>query len=121
MGSDAQPLPHGAFVEGVLEAANERLDRRCWLQRNGYDVNRLVEHVAELFGMRTSEVVRTGKVARTVAARSVLCYWANRELGMRVVELARRLTLAQPTVTQSVGRGEKIVSEKGMQIEKELK
>ncbi len=40
---------------------------------------------------------------------------------MRVVELARRLKFAQPTVTQSVAHGEKIVSEKGMQIEKELK
>jgi len=53
---------------------------------------------------------RVGKYARTVAARSVLCYWANRELGISTVELARRLQLAQSTATQSVARGEKIVS-----------
>ncbi len=96
----------GEFVERVLEAANENFERRFWLYRKGYDFDRLVERVAELLEMRTSEVVRTGKFARTVEARTVLCYWANRELGMRVVELARRLKLAQPTVTQSVARGE---------------
>jgi hypothetical protein len=114
---DERILGDGEFVEGVLEAANERLDRRSWLQRKGYNFNRLVERVAGLFEIPISEVVRTGKFARTVEARSVLCYWANRELGMRVVELARRLKLAQPTVTQSVARGEKIVSEKGLKIE----
>jgi putative transposase len=118
---DERILGDGAFVEGVLEAANEKFERRFWLYRKGYDFDRLVERVAELLEMRTSEVVRTGKFARTVEARSVLCYWANRELGMRVVELARRLKLAQPTVTQSVARGEKVVSEKGLQLEKELK
>ena len=52
------------------------------------------------------------KYARTVAARSLLCYWANRELGISTVELARRLNLAQPTVSQSVDRGERIAAEK---------
>jgi DNA-binding MarR family transcriptional regulator len=47
-----------------------------------------------------------------VAARSLLCYWANRELGITTVELARRLNLAQPTVSQSVDRGERIAAEK---------
>ena len=32
-----------------------------------------------------SEVLREGKYARAVAARSLLCYWANRELGITTV------------------------------------
>jgi hypothetical protein len=42
--------------------------------------------------------------ARSVEAGSVLCYWAKRELGIGTAELARRLKIAQPTVTQSVAR-----------------
>lgn len=76
----------------------------------GYDFNRLVKRVAALFEMPPSEVLRKGKYARTVEARSVLCYWANRELGISTVELAGRLKIAQPTVTQSVARGEKVVA-----------
>jgi hypothetical protein len=63
-----------------------------------------------------SQVVqlREGKYARTVAARSVQCYWVNGELGIGTVKLARLLKLAQPTVSQSVGRGARIASEKQM-------
>ena len=43
---------------------------------------------------RIWEVLRVGKYARTVAARSVLCYWSNRELGISAVEFSRRLQLA---------------------------
>jgi DNA-binding MarR family transcriptional regulator len=62
--------------------------------------------------MPLSEVLREDKCARTVAARSLLCYWANWELGITSVEVARRLNLAQPTVSQSVDRGERIAAEK---------
>jgi predicted nucleotide-binding protein (sugar kinase/HSP70/actin superfamily) len=38
-----------------------------------------------------------GKYARTVAARSVLCYWESRELGIRTVGLVRKLQRAHST------------------------
>jgi REP element-mobilizing transposase RayT len=109
---DERILGDGDFVEGVLNASNERLERRARLRAVGYDFDRLVERVAALFEMPSYEVLWEGKQTRTVAARSVLCYWANRELGLSTVELARRLKIAQSTVTQSVARGQKIVSEK---------
>jgi hypothetical protein len=62
--------------------------------------------------MPWSGVLREGKYARTAGARSLLCYWANWELGITTVALARRLNLAQPTVSQSVDRGERITAEK---------
>ena len=57
-------------------------------------------------------VLQVGQYARTVPARSVRRRWTNRALGIRMVELARRLLLAQITVTQAVQRGEKNVAEK---------
>ena len=71
--------------------------------------------------MPLTEVLREGKYARTVEARSVLCFWANRELGISTVELARRLKIAQPTVTQSVARGEKVVVEKRLIMHTDMK
>ena len=66
--------------------------------------------------MEAEEMRRLGKNARTVAARSVFCYWAARELGVREMELARRLELTRPAVCISVGRGKDIVKEKGLEI-----
>jgi chromosomal replication initiation ATPase DnaA len=87
----------------------------------GYDFERLAERVAELFEMPSQEVLREGKYARTVPARSVLCYWANRELGISTVELANRLKIAQSTATQSVARGERIVAEKRLLLSVDMK
>jgi len=43
-----------------------------------------------------------------VAARSVLCYWAVRDLGTSMAELSRRLKLSISGVSLSVKRGERI-------------
>jgi chromosomal replication initiation ATPase DnaA len=109
---DERILGDGDFVEGALAAGSERLERRSLLKAAGYDFERIAERVAVIFDMPLSEVLREGKYARTVAARSLLCYWANRELGITTVELARRLNLAQPTVSQSVDRGERVAAER---------
>jgi len=121
MKGDERILGDGSFVETVLTASNERLERQAVLLTMGYDFGRLVQRVAALFEMPEHEVLREGKYARTVPARSVLCYWANRELGISTVELSRRLKISQPTASQSIARGEKIVAEKRLQISAEVK
>lgn len=113
---DERILGDADFVERVLESARERIERRSRLEAMGYDFERLAARVAGLFSMPVEEVLRKGRYPRTVEARSVLCYWANRELGLSTVDLGRRLDLAQPTVSQSIARGEKIVKEKGLSI-----
>ena len=54
------------------------------------------------------------KYAQNVKARSLLCYWETRELSMTTVDLARKLNLAQPTVSQAVMRGQKIAEDQGL-------
>jgi REP element-mobilizing transposase RayT len=118
---DERILGDGDFVDSVLRASNERLASRSTLIAMGYDFERLVERVAELFQIQPHEVLRQGKYARTVPARSVLCYWGNRELGISTVELSKRLKVAQSTATQSVARGEKIVAERRLRLADEMK
>jgi predicted transcriptional regulator len=51
-----------------------------------------------------------------VAARSLLCFWVNTELGMSMTDIAKRLGLTQPAVSIAVRRGEKIAREKGYRL-----
>jgi len=51
-----------------------------------------------------------------VEARSVLCCWAARGLGISTWELSKRPGNSQPTASQSIKRGEKIVKEKGLKL-----
>ncbi len=77
----------------------------------GWDIDRLAEHVAELLDMDVSEVWSSGKYRHIVRARSLLCYWSVRELGVSMASLAERLKLSPAAVTQSVVRGERLVKE----------
>ena len=49
-------------------------------------------------------------------ARSMLLYWAHRELDIPATELAKRMKLSQPAVSQSVARGEKLIRANGYEL-----
>jgi len=66
--------------------------------------------------MEPKEVLAPGKYAQNVKTRSLLCYWGVRELSMSTVDLARRLNLAQPTVSQAVTRGQNIAEDQGLNL-----
>jgi REP element-mobilizing transposase RayT len=114
--ADERILGDGRFVEGVLKGCQERLERRYRYQAMGYDFGWLVARVAELFHLEPDKVTRPGRYPETVEARSVLCYWAARELGISTLELSKRLGISQPTASQSVKRGEKVVTDKKLDL-----
>ena len=72
-----------------------------------------VEKVAEVMNIGRSEVLAPGKERIRVQARSLLCYWAARELGIAMAELSRKLKISPSAVTLAVKRGEKIALESG--------
>ena len=72
---------------------------------------------------RFSETMLTGKTlssvsekSQTVKARSLICYWANRELGMTTIELSKQLRILQPTASRASQRGERIVMENDFKL-----
>jgi len=113
---DERILGDGDFVEQVLKAADEKLERRYALEANGYDFNTVVSKVAELLGIDVVDVLSRGKAPQTVKARSLLCYWANRELGMTTVELSKQLRICQSAVSRASQRGERIANENNFRL-----
>ena len=79
------------------------------------DLEKVTNRVSSELGIDPEQVWAAGKHPRTVKARSLLCYWAVRKLGMRATELSKKLGVSQPSVSISVKRGEKIA--KDMQLE----
>ena len=98
MMSDERILGDSEFVDAVLSQATERYERRYELRRHGYDLDRIAERVAEIYGMEPREILSGGKQQRKVKARSLCCFWAVSELGMSLRELARRLEMSPPAV-----------------------
>ena len=64
-----------------------------------------------MLSLKVDDVLSLGKSSKTVKGRSLLCYWANRKLGMTTIELAKRLHLSQSAVSRSAARGENIARE----------
>jgi hypothetical protein len=114
--SDERILGDGAFVEKVLTASQEDFDRRYALKSSGIDVDHLAARVAELLEMEVEQVWQAGKTRILVKARSLLCYWAVRELGESMTAMGRRLGISTPAVSKAVIRGRAIAEQNGYTI-----
>jgi len=120
---DERILGDSDFVEHVLKSAEEALEEKYDLKARGYDFDRTVVRVAEVMGMTPGQVTAFGKSPQTVEARSLLCFWAHRKLGMSTIEIAGKLKICQPAVSRSSKRGEKIERENQFEliVEKRIK
>jgi putative transposase len=114
---DERILGDSQFVLDVLAQTEENFGRSQRLAAKGIDLDRLTRYIAGMFDLAPDRLVATGRYPKVVQARSVLCYWAVRELGLTATSLAKQMGLTQPAVTISVKRGEKIVKEMGLDLE----
>lgn len=113
---DERMLGDGTFVQEVLAEAEERFERRYVLKSKGYDLERIALRVGEIFGVDARYVLSKGGERRRVQARSLLCFWAVRELGMSVTELARKFEQRPSTVTYACRRGEQMAIKQSYQL-----
>jgi putative transposase len=116
--SDERILGDSVFVESVLRETEERLETESFFGRQGIDLDRLAQIVADLLAVDVGEVWACGKQPRRVQARSLFCCWAVRELGFSATALAAKLNLTQSAVSRAVQRGEKLAAEKEWWLEK---
>jgi len=108
---DVRILGDGDFVEQVLSRAEEKFSREYELKRRGYDIEKVEERVAEVLGIPAKEIRHRGRERYRTAARSLVTYWAARELNMPGVSLAKRYGLTQSAVVHAIRRGEEIARE----------
>ncbi len=116
---DERILGGSDFVERVLIDAKEHLERRQRLRTAGFDLDTLSRRVAEVLNSDPALPWLPGKEREKVRARSLLCFWAVRELGVTVAELSRELGISQPAVSKSVSRGERIALNSQLRLVKD--
>ena len=117
---DERILGDSDFVESALKAANENMERRYRLKAIGYDFDKVVQRVAELFQMKSAEILLPSKQPDRVKARSLVCFWAVKELSISSLSVASKLRITQPAVSRAAQRGEKLAIENNLCLEKEL-
>jgi chromosomal replication initiation ATPase DnaA len=98
------------FVKSVLAQAKEDFEGKHQLPSEGIRFEHVVHRVAGVLDLTPAQVLAVGKHKETVAARSLLCFWAATELAISQVELAQKLKISQPAVSMAVRRGEQLAS-----------
>jgi REP element-mobilizing transposase RayT len=101
---DERVLGGGRFVESLLE--------RDVLQPDPEQAfTSLTRQVASYFGMDPADLKLSGKTPNLVRAKSVICYVAVRHLGIKGVDVGRRLAISPSAVSHAIQRGAKLLSE----------
>lgn len=114
--NDERILGDGDFVSKVLSSAEEKMKKEYAIRSLGMDLNTVAARVSEVLNIKVKEVWAKGKYKRVVEARSLLCYWAVRELGVSMSLLAKKLEISLPSVSDSVKRGQMIAEKNGFDL-----
>ena len=108
---DERILGDSDFVEAVLKEADEQLERRYRLKAEGFGLERVAERVAQVMSIPVELVWEKSRRPQVVDARSLFCFWASKELGISMTDLAKRLNLTQPAISIAARRGERLARE----------
>lgn len=75
------------------------------LRQRGINLKRLLEKVADHFGVETEDLKSGSKVPAVAKARAVLCCVGVRKLGLTSASVAKELWISPSAVSKSIGRG----------------
>ena len=114
--SDERILGDGDFVTQILARADEAFEKKYALKAAGVDLDQIAHRVAMLMQMPVGALWRPGRYRRLVMARSLFCFWAVRELGVSMTELADRFNISTAAVSKSVARGSAIAEKEGFDL-----
>ena len=114
--ADERILGDGEFVQQALDTAKEEMARKYALQAQGVNIDYIADRVSEIFEIPSAELWLPGKHRKRVNARSLLCYWACRQLGISMAEMSRTLNVSVMAVSYNVQRGEKLDKEFGYSL-----
>ena len=109
---DQRILGESGFVSQILEEAEEKYERSYELKSKGYDLEVIEKRVRALLGIEKEELYSGSRQQAIADARGLFCYWAVRELGYSLAEIAQILGRSGPGVGYAVQRGERIANRK---------
>jgi REP element-mobilizing transposase RayT len=115
--SDQRILGESDFVSDVLSESEDQFSRKYKLKSLGYDFEKVIERVSIIFQVEKDYITVRGRQKERVMARDLICYWSVVELGMSMVDLARKFDITPAAVSFAVQRGEKMAKEGGYQLE----
>ena len=104
---DERILGGAEFVQSVLEQAQEQFEKKTLARMKGFDLETLIESVAENLGLAGTGLQSACNQRAAVRGRAIVCALAIDDLGISGRELSRRLKLSPSAVSKLAQRGRK--------------
>jgi hypothetical protein len=104
---DERILGDSDFVQAILKSADESMEEQYRLKVEGYDFDKIIQRTGSLFKLNVKELLSPSKQPERVKARSLICYWAVKKVGISSLYVASKLGIKQPSVSRAAVRGEK--------------
>jgi chromosomal replication initiation ATPase DnaA len=98
--SDKRILGSGAFVERVVEEAEDRMKEMLQWRRRVMDLNTLLQEVTRREGLGEEEMKGRSRRERVVRGRKIFCQVAVRKLGYTGASVARFLGMTTSSVNR---------------------
>lgn len=114
--ADERMLGDDEFVRDALKQADEEVERKHRLKKAGWDLSRIVKAVCKQMAIDENAIHRRGKGNAVAEARSLIAYFANKELGVSGAALARFFGISKSAITYAASRGEKIANERRIEL-----
>lgn len=114
--ADERMLGDGDFVSRTLKEADERLNRKYRLKKEGWDIDKVTEKVCDLLGVDKQDIKRLSKRSKLSEAKSLVAYFASRELGITGVELAEYFGITRSSISSAIQRGRGIAEKNEYRI-----
>ena len=86
------------------------------MKRLGYNLHTIEERVCKIFDLSEGDIYSKSREKAKAEARGLFCYWAARELGYSMLEIAGRLGMSQPGIVYAVRRGERVANERAIKF-----
>jgi chromosomal replication initiation ATPase DnaA len=116
MKGEERILGDTSFVTDLLARAEERMTRRCEMKQSGIDIAAIERRICQLYGISSQELYTRVRYKKLVEAKSVFCFFAVTELGVKLADLALRFSITGPAIGVAVRRGREIAKRKELKL-----
>ncbi|MFZ3046806.1 MAG: transposase, partial [Desulfatirhabdiaceae bacterium] len=89
---------------------------RYSLSTQGISIADIIPAACNIFSIEPHRIIGPSKERTIVKARALVCFWAVRELGMTMTEVAKHLKIALSTASSVVKKGEKIARDQCLRV-----
>ncbi|MBN1626893.1 MAG: transposase [Deltaproteobacteria bacterium] len=113
---DQRILGESDFVQDILNRADDKFNRFYELKTKGYNLEKVEKKACEIFGIENKDLFSRSRIKARADARGLYCYWATRELGYALTEVARQLNFTTSGIVYAVMRGERLSKEFGYSL-----